>query len=127
MKVLLIEPDKILASTYQLALSQSGHKVIHCFGAQSAIHAIDNNNPDVIVLEPQLVNHSGIEFLYELRSYADLQNITVIIHSFIPSQTFIGQIDILNGLGVFEYLYKPLTSLERLVTAVDNAAQFIAV
>lgn len=127
MKILLIEPNKIMAKTYQAVLEKSSHVVTIRSGAQSAIFAIDESGADIIILEPQLVGHSGIEFLYELRSYADLQHIPVILHTFIPSEAFLGQMDILDTLGVFKYLYKPQTSLKELVKVVSSTAKPIAV
>jgi len=63
--ILLIEPDRPLAGSYCQALETAGHQVVLCAGAQSAIFATDSRIPDVIVLELQLIEHSGIEFLYQ--------------------------------------------------------------
>ena len=126
MRVLLIEPNKILATTYTQALVRSNHDVDwHC-GAQTAIHAIDINRPDVIVLEPQLVSHSGIEFLYELRSYSDLQDIPVVVHSFVPDTAFSSQTKMLDRLGVALYLYKPQTNLRQFIAGLNTVAQPVA-
>lgn len=65
-QVLLIEPDKLLAKTYQAALKTSGHKVRVASNSQDAINIADKTTPDIVVMELQLVGHSGIEFLYEL-------------------------------------------------------------
>lgn len=123
MNVLIIEPNKVLAVTYIKALTESGCKVDCRGGAQTAIHAIDTNRPDVVVLEPQLAKHSGIEFLYELRSYSDLQDLPIVIHSFVPRSAFVGQLNILDQLGVTQYLYKPQTSLIQLVSCIKGVIQ----
>lgn len=81
--ILLIEPDKILSENYRLSFQKSGYKIQITHDAQAAIYAVDKIKPDLIVLEIQLASHSGIEFLYELRSYSDWQNIPVIILSLI--------------------------------------------
>ena len=87
-KILLIEPDRQLAQTYYEALQTEGHTVIAAAGAQTAILATDQEQPDLIILEPQLVEHSGIEFLYELRSYSEWQLTPVIIQTIIPPAAF---------------------------------------
>jgi DNA-binding response OmpR family regulator len=118
--ILLIEPDRILAETYGKLLVDRGHSIIPCASAQAAILAADQQQPDVIILEVQLVEHSGIEFLYELRSYAEWQDIPVIIHSQIPAGEFSANWKILrDNLAVAAYLYKPLTTLQRLLAAVE--------
>ncbi len=65
-QILLIEPDRLLAETYAQSLTGGGHRVVACAGAQAAIHAADQDCPDIVILELQLVEHSGVEFLYEL-------------------------------------------------------------
>lgn len=75
MNVLLVEPDTKLAGMYKTALESAGHKVFWALDAQSAVHLADDSAPDLVVLEIQLTSHSGIEFLYEFRSYNEWQDI----------------------------------------------------
>jgi DNA-binding response OmpR family regulator len=119
--ILLIEPDRPLAEIYQGALLKAGHNVIVCAGAQSAILSADQQKPDLIILELQLVEHSGIEFLYELRSYKDWEAIPVVIHSVVPSREFESSWHLLEEeLGVIKYLFKPKTNLADLISNVNN-------
>jgi DNA-binding response OmpR family regulator len=122
MKILLIEPDRLLAECYKKALRADGdHQVTACAGAQAGILAADQVRPDLIILELQLVEHSGIEFLYELRSYSDWQGIPIIVQSMVPEVEFSGSGEILkNELGVQEYLYKPATKLRDLISSVNR-------
>lgn len=123
MKILLIEPDRLLAESYQQALTAAGHCVTVCAGAQAAIMAADQSTPDLIILELQLVEHSGIEFLYELRSYYEWRSVPVLVNSFVPPREFWGSQSILKDeLGVRNYLYKPVSSLHDLVKSVKVAA-----
>jgi two-component system phosphate regulon response regulator PhoB len=115
--ILLIEPDRLLAEIYQQALSREGHNVTACAGAQSAILSADQQTPDLVILELQLVEHSGIEFLYEFRSYSEWQHIPVIIHTMVPAGEFSRSGQLLETeLGVYSYLYKPRTSLNQLLS-----------
>ena len=94
-----------------------------CASAQSAVFGADEVMPDVVVLEMQLVGHSGLEFLYEFRSYSEWQHIPVIIHSHIPAGEFMEGWQILKEqLGVAAYHYKPLTSLHALLRSVNRFA-----
>lgn len=123
MKVLLLEPDKVLANTYRQALQSQGHQVTMCASAQAAIFAADELKPDVVVVELQLVGHSGLEFLYEFRSYEDWRAIPVIIQTNVPAGEFSDSWDLLSEeLGVSAYHYKPLTSLKSLFSSVAAAA-----
>lgn len=119
MHVLLLEPDRMLAETYRKSLLYAGHSVTPCASAQAAILAADQQQPDVILVELQLIEHSGIEFLYEFRSYTDWQAIPVIIHSSVPQHEFAQNWKLLRTqLGVQKYLYKPHTSLAQIVQCV---------
>ena len=119
--ILLIEPDRRLADIYAEALTAAGHRVTTARGAQAGVTAADADRPDLVVLEVQLVEHSGIEFLYEFRSYLDWQTVPVIIQSQVPHHEFAGSDRLLEDeLGVRAYLYKPHTSLRRLLAGVQD-------
>lgn len=121
--VLLIEPDRLLAETYAKALIGAGHEVVPCASAQAAILAADQIKPDVVVLELQLIEHSGIEFLYEFRSYIDWQSIPVIVQTHVPASEFETNWQSLKQqLGIEVYLYKPHTLLKKLITSVNSQA-----
>ena len=127
MKILLLEPDRILAGTYRQALQYAGHDVVMCASAQSAIFAADAFRPDVVVLELQLIEHSGIEFLYEFRSYPEWQSIPVIVQTTVPMREFESSWDMLKEqLGVHSYHYKPLTNLRTLMMSIQELASTAA-
>jgi len=120
-KILLIEPDHLLAGTYRKALEYAGHKVRLAATAQAAIHAADAMRPDLVILEMQLVSHSGVEFLYEFRSYPDWQAIPVVAVSNVPPGEFAESRELLHEeLGVRTYHYKPRTTLRALLKTVDS-------
>lgn len=120
MRILLIEPDKVLADIYLKALKKSGHHVTHTSNAQKAVHVIDNQAPDIIVLELQLAPHNGVEFLYELRSYPEWHDIPVVILSAIPDLPLNSRVQ--SELGVSACLYKPRTNLQSLIRTIDRLA-----
>ena len=120
--ILLLEPDNALGRTYQEALEFSGHSVEHCQDAQSAVHSMDVRLPDVIITELELAVHNGIEFLYELRSYAEWQKLPVIVLSHAPAVDT-GLMRALWGeLNISAYHYKPLTKLKDLVQSIERTA-----
>lgn len=119
--ILLIEPDHLLAQTYTQLLQHAGHSVVHRATAQAGIHAADQTKPDIVVLELQLVAHSGIEFLYEFRSYPDWQSVPVIVQSLVAPSEFSDNWQLLKEqLGVVGYLYKPHTRLRDLKQLVQE-------
>lgn len=120
-QILLIEPDRLLGETYAQALISDGHRVIACAGAQAAILAADQNRPDMVILELQLIKHSGLEFLYEFHSYSEWQPVPVLIQTSVPPGEFAENWQLLkNELGIQAYLYKPTTTLGQLVARVNE-------
>lgn len=114
MKILLLEPNRMLAQQYIRFLSNEGYRVAWCENAQHGVAEADALQPDLVIVELLLAGHSGIEFLYEFRSYADWLKVPVLILSGI-NQLSAGVSDAsLDELGVGAYLYKPETSLVQL-------------
>jgi DNA-binding response OmpR family regulator len=122
--IILIEPDRQLAETYVAACTQAGHSIVPCASAQAAVLAADQRCPDVVLVELQLVEHSGIEFLYEFRSYTEWQTLPLIIHSHVPPSEFTSSWGLFkNQLNVSHYLYKPQTTLSDLLKTIDQVLQ----
>jgi DNA-binding response OmpR family regulator len=119
-RILLLEPDKLLAKTYRQALLHAGYEVLHATSGQDAIDIADEHTPDLIILELQLPAHNGLEFLYEFRSYGEWQRIPILVNTVIPQQHlgFVNDI-IHNELGVQEWYYKPQTNLQTLLRGVN--------
>lgn len=116
MTILLIEPDITLANIYIQAFSRNRIKVLHSRGAQDAIKLADHEKPDLVIMELQLAAHSGSAFLYEFRSYADWLNVPIIVNTLIPPDKLKVYEKSLRELGVQAWLYKPQTSLEKMIS-----------
>lgn len=122
MKILIIEPDRLLARQYSQALKQVGD-CNFVATAQEAITSIDESKPDLIILELLLKAHNGVEFLYELRSYDDLHNLPIILHTYTPQEKFSSDETVLHELGIKDYLYKPETSLQQLALSAKRICE----
>lgn len=114
MKVLIVEPDIVLARLYQSALEADGHDVSRTGTAQEALYIIEKSRPDKVILEIDIPNHNGLEFLYEFSSYSDWDGIDIIIHTSLRPSLFQRMKVSWQYLGVSEYLYKPETTLAAL-------------
>ncbi len=123
MHILLIEPDIVLANLYIQALESEGNTVSYVRSAEAAIHTADCKRPDVVVLELQLAQHSGVAFLQEFRSYADWLHIPIVVHTHIPPQQLQPFTKALQEMRVAAQLYKPQTTLHALKRAVQSALQ----
>lgn len=118
--VLIIEPDAKLAKIYKQALERRGYKVLTSAHAQDAVFAVDTVKPDLILLELQLAGHSGVEFLYEFRSYAEWQNIPVVLLTLTPPHSLAITQETMDSLGIIECMYKPAVTLKQLGSMVSD-------
>ncbi len=126
-RVLLIEPDKILASNVISALQRKKHAIDWQVDPQAALDDADNKLPDVIILDLVLANRGGVEFLYEFRSYPDWQKVPVIVFSSLSAEELRGILTGLEHLSIVALHYKPNTRLSELVKTVDTALKTVKV
>ena len=126
MHILLIEPDAILARTYEAVLTDAGYQVAHAATAQQAIAAADSQKPDVVVLALEMARHNSIEFLYEFKSYSEWQNVPVLLLVPRLNHDIADNPSIRNNLGVCEVLIRSQLTLRRLCDAVARAGQTVA-
>jgi DNA-binding response OmpR family regulator len=125
-RILLLEADSLLAQNITKYLSKAGHEVQWFAEPQSAIHAADEQSPELVILDLLLASHSGAEFLYEFRSYPDWQNTPVIIFSSLSNEEIQEAAPALSQLKVSAYFHKPHASLLELSHAVNEALQPVA-
>jgi len=111
-KVLVIEPGVSERSTMVEALAK--YEVTVVASAGDAINAANDANVDLVIMELSLGGHSGMEFLYEFRTYADWQKIPVIVYSSLRVDDAVLKSRAWQQLNISDYLYKPASSLERL-------------
>ncbi len=116
-RVLVVEPDRLLADIYATSLRRNGHEVVLAVSAGEALRHLEAG-VDILLLEIQLVVHNGLELLYEIRSYTDLTDVRTIIHTMLPLDRMPRVL--YQQLGVSEYLYKPSTTLVKLNETVCN-------
>lgn len=119
--ILLIEPDYVLAKTTSQYLVAQNYAVSHCADAQSAVALADDNPPDVVVLELQLAAHSGIEFIYEFRSYTDWANVPIIVLSSLAGSEVIAEEAYRRQFFITHVLKKSNTSLPQLGRAIADS------
>lgn len=119
MHILLLETDRQTAKTTAAYLGAE-HAVTVVNTAQAAIHALDDNTIDLVVMEMALPEHNGIEFLYELRSYTDLRTLPVIVFCLSAMRPAEAE-QLVTQLGVTAICQKGFTTLKQLVKIIDEA------
>lgn len=116
--ILLIEPQQIIASNIEQTLQNFSITTVPT--ASSGIRASSETAFDLVIIELSLGGHSGLEFLYEFRSYADWQGIPIVVFSTVKLPETVLHSRSWKALRVAEYLYKPTATLADLKLAVEK-------
>ena len=72
-KVLLVDDEEYIRLLYAEELSEDGHTVSTLSSGHRLLEKIQQNKPDVLILDIKLVDYDGLELLQEVRNtYFDL-------------------------------------------------------
>lgn len=107
MQLLLVEDDHLLAKGLQQALSKQGHAVNAVGTGEAAIHVVNTETPDIVILDLGLPDIDGITVLKRLRlKHPDLPVLILTARNELD--------DRISGLdsGADDYLAKPFEMSE---------------
>jgi CheY-like chemotaxis protein len=117
--IILLEPDRQLAQNIQRYFHRAGHQLRFFADPQQAVMSADSGRPDAIILNLFLATRSGIEFLYELRSYPEWSDIPIIATGSLSAGELKDYGAALEELRVTAYLPKQTSRLSDLLSAVQ--------
>jgi len=114
--VLIVEDDKLLNQAYQLILEKEGHEVDVAENGREALDLVKESEPEVILLDLQMPEMGGLEFLenYDLSKH---KHTTVVILSNVGDEK-----EIQKGLemGAYKYIVKAQATPIQLSVLVNN-------
>lgn len=115
-KILIVDDDEDLHTLYGLYLKGENFEIMRAFNGKLGLELLENEKPDLIVLDMIMPVMDGEEFLTKLRTEKGILDIPVIIASVnekIPQK-------ILNLGNIYTTLKKPFT-IETLVGKIREA------
>jgi two-component system, repressor protein LuxO len=115
--ILLVEDSPAMIRVYQQYLSIDSHRIMTVDSVAAALAAAEKTVPDVIVLDLQLPDGSGIEVLKHVRS-AGLHSAVVVVTA---NGSINSAVDAMRE-GAFDFIVKPVSG-ERLIYTVRNAVE----
>lgn len=117
-KVWIIDDDDEMSHAINLMLQLLEFSVeIHRDARSAARCLIEESNPDLILLDINMPEISGIDFLEFLRMRNEFRHIPVVMLS---SETTDVQVDEAMDLGADGFIFKPVT-IEELEAAINKA------
>jgi len=68
-KILIADPDEVLAGVYSEELTEEGYMVTNCSDSASLMNIIKTERPDLILIDTQMVLHPGEGFRREIERH----------------------------------------------------------
>ena len=107
--VLVVEDEDALATLLQYKLEKEGYRVIHAGDGEEALILVQEQQPDLVVLDWMLPKVSGIEVCRRLRQRPESRNLPILMLTARGEES-----DRVRGLdtGADDYLTKPFSMTE---------------
>ena len=107
--VLVVEDEDALATLLQYNLDKEGYRVAIAVDGEDALMLIDEQQPDLVVLDWMLPKVSGVEVCRRLRARPETRNLPIIMLTARGEET-----DRIRGLdtGADDYVVKPFSMIE---------------
>ena len=115
--VLLVEDNEMSRRVCKSKLVSEGFQVIEAADGLEAIKFLNDEKPDLIILDLHMEKMDGFKVLAMLRASDQWQNMPVIVYSSKSSQDVINKV---IDAGADEFLAKMMTSPAKLTEAVKN-------
>jgi len=115
--VLIVDDEMSNTQLFGMMLELEGYRPLAAFDARTALEALRQQTPDLMIVDVMLPGDSGLQLCQKVRGELGLTNLPIVIVS-AKSQL----VDVQAGLaaGANTYLTKPVTKAE-LLSAVRRA------
>lgn len=114
-KIMWVEDDQFLSDLISRKLSKQGCKLLYAATGEDALKVLENEIPDIILLDILLPGINGFDVFEQMKSNARLKDVPVIILSNFSQQS---QIDRGKELGASRFLIKATIVLDDLVKEI---------
>ncbi len=116
-KILIVEDEKLFQEMYSIMLGGKDYDLIFAYDGDEAMRRLQDNKPDLIVLDMIMDMVTGGTFFLHLKGYDELANIPVVIISSTPRKKY-------KGLKKMDpsllYINKADLTKERLLQVVEE-------
>ncbi|MBW1981005.1 MAG: sigma-54-dependent Fis family transcriptional regulator [Deltaproteobacteria bacterium] len=116
--IMIVDDEPSIRSSLAGVLEDEGYRVVASSNGAEALKSIEEQMPDLVLLDIWMPGMDGIETLKKIRSYyPGLQVVMISGHGTIETAVTA------TKLGAFDFIEKPL-SLEKTLLSIQNALNF---
>jgi len=116
-KILFIEDEQAIQTTFKDVLGNKEYEVISAFDGEEGLKLIKEKKPDLILLDLILPRKGGIEVLREIKENEEIKDIPVIV---LTNLEDLKNVEKALNLGAKNYLVKANYTLEEVVDKVKK-------
>ena len=87
-KILIVEDEKRFHEMYSMMLGDKDYNLIFAYDGDEAMQILEDNKPDIIILDMIMDMVTGDTFFLHLKGHEDLTDIPVIIISSTPQKKY---------------------------------------
>ncbi len=119
-KILCVDDEKNLVDVYSTGLIKAGYEVVIAYDGEQALEKVNQDKPDVVVLDLMMPKLNGFEVLMQIRKQSK-KWIPVIIYS---AENDLESLKKAYRLEADHYLTKPC-SMENMIRGVETMLSLI--
>ncbi|MDH5394339.1 MAG: response regulator [Gammaproteobacteria bacterium] len=118
--VLIVEDDKLISSVIEAVLEQAGYSTLMAFDGLQAKAMLEQKKPDLITLDINMPEMSGLEFLELMKPTDYLEGVKIILVSGLPVGDLIDAL-VTGADWVYEKPVAPDRLLDKVVELIGEA------
>jgi DNA-binding response OmpR family regulator len=116
--VLIVEDDPFIRDITTIKCTEHGYTVNSCASAEAGLTALDTGRFDIVILDLDLPDMSGVALFEDIRTHSNGKDAKVIIFS---NSTDPKLREAVTNLGMLAFFEKSSTQYEELFTLIDAA------
>ncbi len=102
-KILVVDDEKINVTVVKFRIAEKGYEVSLAYDGEEGLKKVQSDKPDLIILDVQMPNMNGYEFMTELKQLEGFESIPVIMLTANETMQDVFQLE-----GVKGYFVKPV-------------------
>jgi DNA-binding response OmpR family regulator len=117
-KVLIIEDDAVLAEMYQAKFEHEGHEVKTVLSGEQALQALNEYEPELILLDILMPKLNGFHVLKEIKKNQAARYTPIILLTNLEQSELAMDEEMARAIGVSDYLVKGQHTPDEVVARV---------
>ena len=118
-KILIIDREPDIRKTLETLLRREGYQVRSASGGEEAIDTLKSDPSDLVIMDINMTGTNGLQVMRKIKKLDE--DIEVIVLT--GSANIDNAVKALRHNGAFDFLTKPLETLDELITTVKQALE----